>query len=312
MNTAAAWLALIAYLAFAFRWWRKGLASLSKRLGDWTVLLVFLPYLLATNLRPAPLHLLHVVIYVALPTILLRLRPRDAKPFDLLHVLAILSIWVPIELDLFALFVDLVVPSAGLRDLVIGFDLLPGVDALLLPGVSLPIGKLTAILLALYLFLVRDPLEGIGFSFRLRRADAGHALLGLLGYAVVGLPIGLGLGFLRLNVVLPDLTGGVLSAVSGYLVVALPEELLFRGIIQNLLRKRWRRSLLVLPIAAILFGLSHLNNATPGFPVPNWAYALMATLAGLAYGWVWQRSKRVTVSAITHATVNLVWSVLFH
>ncbi|MBN1579705.1 MAG: CPBP family intramembrane metalloprotease [Anaerolineae bacterium] len=97
-----------------------------------------------------------------------------------------------------------------------------------------------------------------------------------------------------------------------HLLVALPEELLFRGIIQNLLRKRLKRDWLALLLAATIFGLAHLNNATPGFPIPNWAYVLMAALAGLAYGGVWMRSKKVTASAITHMLVNLIWDVVFH
>jgi len=95
------------------------------------------------------------------------------------------------------------------------------------------------------------------------------------------------------------------------LLVALMEEVLFRGMIQNLLTRRLGNDKLSLPIAAIVFGLAHLNNATEGFATPNWAYALMATLAGLAYGWVWMRTGRVTASAITHALVNLIWVVLF-
>jgi membrane protease YdiL (CAAX protease family) len=67
----------------------------------------------------------------------------------------------------------------------------------------------------------------------------------------------------------------------------------------------------VLPLAAFIFGLAHLNNSTPGFAEPNWAYVLMATFAGLAYGWVWRRTKRVTVSALTHMLVNLMWSIVF-
>jgi membrane protease YdiL (CAAX protease family) len=42
------------------------------------------------------------------------------------------------------------------------------------------------------------------------------------------------------------------------------------------------------------------------------AYVVMATLAGLAYGWVWMRTRKVTASAITHMLVNLIWVTVFH
>jgi membrane protease YdiL (CAAX protease family) len=85
---------------------------------------------------------------------------------------------------------------------------------------------------------------------------------------------------------------------------------LFRGILQNLLSRRAKKAWVALLAASLVFGLAHLNNATSGHAVPNWAYVAMATLAGLAYGWVWRRTKKVTASAITHMLVNLVWGIL--
>jgi membrane protease YdiL (CAAX protease family) len=37
----------------------------------------------------------------------------------------------------------------------------------------------------------------------------------------------------------------------------------------------------------------------------------MASLAGLAYGWTWRKTGRITAAAIVHATVNFVWGILF-
>ena len=91
---------------------------------------------------------------------------------------------------------------------------------------------------------------------------------------------------------------------------ALPEELLFRGIIQNQIGARVRNEWLALALASVIFGLSHLNNSTLNYPTPNWMYALMATLAGLAYGYTWRRTGKITASAVVHASVNFVWGVL--
>jgi membrane protease YdiL (CAAX protease family) len=39
-------------------------------------------------------------------------------------------------------------------------------------------------------------------------------------------------------------------------------------------------------------------------------YALVAALAGLAYGYVWRRTGKITASAITHTLVNATWALL--
>ena len=166
MNTTAAWLVLMFYLAFAFPPWQAALTHLYRRFGDCTVGLLLLPYLLAVNFQPAPSDLLRFVIFLALPTICLRLRPQDTKPFDLFHVLAILTIWIPVETDLFLLILDVIVPKVDLSTQLSSFHILPVVEAILVPGMVLPIHSLTFVPLALFLFLVHHPLEGIGFTFR--------------------------------------------------------------------------------------------------------------------------------------------------
>ena len=62
-----------------------------------------------------------------------------------------------------------------------------------------------------------------------------------------------------------------------------------------------------LVVASIVFGSAHLNNGT----WPNMRYMLLATLAGLAYGWVWQRTRRISASALTHAAVDWIWVTVF-
>ena len=54
-------------------------------------------------------------------------------------------------------------------------------------------------------------------------------------------------------------------------------------------------------VSAVIFGLAHL---------PDIRYALLATLAGLAYGWVYARTGRITASALTHTGVNWIWGLL--
>jgi len=158
------------------------------------------------------------------------------------------------------------------------------------------------------LAVVLIPLDGIGLTFRLERRDGLAALIAFLAFALIGIPIGLGTAFIhwgwqRLTPL--DLTA---LAFKIYFLIALPEELLFRGLFQNALEKRWfryRRWPGSLAIASVIFGAAHLGHR----PAPNWRYGLLATLAGVAYGFVWHRSRKITASALTHFAVDFAWSV---
>ena len=92
--------------------------------------------------------------------------------------------------------------------------------------------------------------------------------------------------------------------------VAIPEELLFRGIIQNLLTKFIRIKynwIFSLSIASVIFGVAHYNN----FSTPDWRYVFLSTIAGAVYGFVYIKSGKTTVSALVHTGVNFIWAILF-
>jgi uncharacterized protein len=150
----------------------------------------------------------------------------------------------------------------------------------------------------LYLFLVACPLDRIGYTFQLNRRDFGVALLATVGFAVVGIPIGLATGFLEWNP-RPDVLRVAVAPIAIFLATGVPEEFLFRGLIQNSLERVIGRA--ALPVASIIFGLAHL---------PDLRYVLLATLAGLAYGWVYLVTRRITASAVTHALVDWIWVLL--
>ena len=61
-----------------------------------------------------------------------------------------------------------------------------------------------------------------------------------------------------------------------FLFIAIPEELFFRGWLQNLLERRMGRTA-ALVLTAILFGLSHWNKRTTNF---NWRYVLHGGVGG--------------------------------
>jgi membrane protease YdiL (CAAX protease family) len=189
-----------------------------------------------------------------------------------------------------------VLAAAIILWLPIEFSVLPPLR--LPPSEGLRAAPFAALAAGLYLFLVACPLDRIGFTFRLSRRDLRLAAIATAVFAIVGVPIGLATGFLQWNPRL-DAVRLVVAPIAIYLVTGVPEEFLFRGLIQNVLERAIGRA--ALPVASIVFGLAHL---------PDLRYVLLATLAGVAYGWVYQKTRRITASAVTHALVDWIWVLL--
>ena len=157
----------------------------------------------------------------------------------------------------------------------------------------------------LYGFLAIRRLQGVGFDLRLRAADVRIGLREWAMYAPVAIVLGLAMGFLHFHAELPSISRAVLAWVFTFFFIAVPEEVFFRGWMQNLLERRlgprW-----ALITTAILFGLSHFNKRAAHF---NWQYVVLAALAGIFYGRAWRQERRVGASAVTHATVDTLWSL---
>jgi membrane protease YdiL (CAAX protease family) len=157
----------------------------------------------------------------------------------------------------------------------------------------------------IYGFIVVRQLNGTGFDLRLRLRDAAIGLRELLFYTPVALVLGLSLGFLHFHPQWPSVVSVLEAWLFTFFFIAIPEELFFRGWMQNLLERRVGRNAALLA-TAILFGLSHFNKRAAFF---NWRYVLLAAVAGIFYGRAWRQDRRVGASAITHASVDAIWSL---
>ena len=172
------------------------------------------------------------------------------------------------------------------------------------PGLAI-FNKVLLLDAGIYGFLGIRQLRQVGFDLRLRLRDFGVGLLWLAAYAPIAVALGLFLGFLHFHPQMPSAWHVLLGWIFTFLFVAVPEELFFRGWMQNLLERRVGRVRALL-ITATLFGLSHFNKRAVHF---NWRYVLLALLAGIFYGRAWLQDRRVGASAITHASVDTIWSV---
>ena len=173
------------------------------------------------------------------------------------------------------------------------------------PAHLIVVSKLILLDGGLYGFLVIRQLTNLGFDLWARKEDLRIGLRELIFYAPIAVPLGIALGFLHWHAYLPRPGEAALAWVFTFVFIAIPEEIYFRGWIQNLIERRLgRRSSTWL--TALIFGLSHFNKRAAHF---NWRYVLLATLAGIFYGRAWRQQHRVAASAITHACVDAVWSI---
>jgi uncharacterized protein len=153
-------------------------------------------------------------------------------------------------------------------------------------------------------------IEGIRFGFI---PSWNEWRIGFVNYAFflpVGLPLSLGLGFVRFRLLPRDwwvVAGLALVTFLGMLwVVALAEEFFFRGVLQQMVSNRLG-PVAGLILASILFGLVHL----PFRSFPNWKFAVVAGVAGLFYGRAYWQAGGIRAAMITHALVNTTTRIFF-
>jgi len=157
----------------------------------------------------------------------------------------------------------------------------------------------------IYGFVLIRNLSGTGLNLRLRWNDMKIGARELAFYTPVAIVLGLSLGFLHAHAVLPRPSAVAFAWIFTFFFIAVPEELFFRGWLQNLFERRMGR-LPALLLTSVLFGLAHFNKRTVNF---NWRYVLLAALAGFFYGRAWRQQRRVAASVVTHASVDAIWSL---
>jgi hypothetical protein len=168
------------------------------------------------------------------------------------------------------------------------------------------LSKLYVADVTLYLYVVVRGLPGMGYSFIPAVSDFFVGFREWLFFLPLGVGLGTALSFTHFHPRVPTWIAVVAGVVVTFFLVAIPEEMFFRGVLQNLLQTRFK-PWIALVIASILFGLSHFNKGASF----NWRYVLLATIAGLFYGRAWNARCRLLASVITHTLVDVVWSLWF-
>jgi uncharacterized protein len=160
---------------------------------------------------------------------------------------------------------------------------------------------------ALAVFVLLRRVDGVGYSIGWGHHWSFFILASFAVFVCVAIPLGQALHFIQFAPQwsqwksLPLLSMGIL------LFTAWPEEFLFRGLLQNMLSRASKSDLAGWWMASILFGFAHITNM--GFP--NWKYVLLASVAGIFYGWTWRKTGSIFASALVHAAVDVSWHFLF-
>lgn len=188
---------------------------------------------------------------------------------------------------------------------------------------GLPTEVLVAVTIAFWTLLVVRRLEGFHLPLTVSRADLLYGLRLFTVFASVMLPLGLLTGFLEWRPFTLHHTYGLSNGVEPFLpllyallpvglyfTVAVPEEALFRGIVQNLLARTLRAPIVALVSSAVLFGIVHSRGQHEPFYLAM--YMAFAGLAGAFYGWAYCKTGRLAAGAVMHALVDWTWLILFN
>jgi uncharacterized protein len=164
-----------------------------------------------------------------------------------------------------------------------------------------------AVNVALATFVLARRWSGVGYNIGWGQRWSLYIFGSFAVFAAIVIPLGMAMHFIQFAPRWSEWKQQPLLALAILCFTAWPEEFLFRGLLQNALSKSIRNDVAGWVMASVLFGFSHITNM--GFP--NWRYVILASIAGMFYGWTWRRTGSIFASAIVHALVDALWHFLF-
>jgi membrane protease YdiL (CAAX protease family) len=166
---------------------------------------------------------------------------------------------------------------------------------------------LVAVNAALASFLLVRKAKGVGYSIGWGNRWWMVVVGSYAVFACIAIPLAIKMHFMAFAPQWHRWTTYAGLSIGILFFTAWPEELLFRGLLQNFLMKASTSDLGGWIIASVLFGFSHITN----MHFPNWKYVLLASIAGMFYGWTWKKTGSIFASALVHAGVDATWHFFF-
>ena len=245
--------------------------------------IVYLTYLAGANSFTGRRTLI-AAVYVFVP-ILLAISAGAARAGAWQDYLAMLAIFLPIKMRVLA-----------------------GLWPAMPPAMAYMATMLLAVTVALGTFLFVRQFDGVGYNIVWERNALFSVLINFALLAVIVIPLGVALHFIRFDPSQANWKSLPADALSIFVLTAWPEELLFRGLLQNALSRSLSSENAGWFTASVVFGLAHITN---NGVFPNWRYVLLAIIAGIFYGRTWRKTSSIFPSAIVHALVDTTWHLLF-
>lgn len=166
---------------------------------------------------------------------------------------------------------------------------------------------LVAVNVAIAGFVILRRVKGVGYSIGWGSGWTFSIFSSLVLLSCIAIPLGIKMHFIAFEPRWEQWKSLPFVALGILFFTAWPEELLFRGLLQNMLARASKSEFAGWWTASLLFGFSHMPNG--GFP--NWRYAILASIAGFFYGWTWRRTGSIFAAAVVHATVDVLWHLFF-
>jgi membrane protease YdiL (CAAX protease family) len=208
-------------------------------------------------------------------------------------------------------------PKSGITDLL--FLVLPLTIYLsrifdgiyLTPVLKLPVsflGKVMLIRTSVTAILAIRGNAGVEFRFLPNRSEW---IVGLRWFAILVPLCGLALWLLKIGNLRPQPHAPLIALgefIGIFWMVAMPEEFLFRGMLQQWIERWTSRPILALILASLIFGSAHLAFHQI---FPNWRFAIVAAIFGLCCGMAWRESRTIQASMVTHGLAAALYRVFF-
>ena len=154
------------------------------------------------------------------------------------------------------------------------------------------------------------------FNWNIDLKKIGFPIAILFSFAIIVLPIGLLTGFIVWNPNWDGIDVFLITFIGIWFTIALPEDVIARGIIQHQMLKSARENIskykkgynvVIILFASFIFGLSHWNNTSAEFV---WIYIGLATVAGIGFGVCWEKHGLFS-SMLMHTLLDFTWVMCF-
>jgi membrane protease YdiL (CAAX protease family) len=226
---------------------------------------------------------LRLALFVGVPTTLTLIARRQIG-VTWLDAMAVAAIWIPFDLG-------------GLASI---WSWPAGEGAYV-------INTAIAIVLAAVCFIGLRRFPRVNLRFSLNVREIAVVVASLSGFMMIAIPFGFKTDFIGWHVKEIDVKTLIATPLGILFFIAIPEEFLFRGLVQNMLSMVLKSEVKSLIFASLFFGMTHLNNE----PIMDWRYVTLATVAGLFYGHTYNKCRSIVAPALVHTMVDTLWVLLF-